>query len=230
MPIISAAASESSTPQASQSPSWTQKQFLLVDTGAYTHVCSPDFAPHCPVFQKSEHVAEGTAFGAGDSQLNLLGFKRVPGYMVAMSERNVHLEIEFTVYKVRRTILAGNKLKQKNVFIETDNPHSRLIFKKRRNRAGPLPDETVRIVDWGDLPWVEFFFEVEGSRSIDLSTLALSAPEVPSQTMHEDRSTPDAADADMAVDRDEERSMYSSWCMMCVKPTDVDRRLLSSAE
>ena len=83
---------------------WTA---ILVDSGAFTHVCPPSFAPHCPLQMPNEARHIVTASG---KPLRHVGYKEVPVWLPNGETAVMHFEV---CQGLRRPILSVGSLLEK---------------------------------------------------------------------------------------------------------------------
>ena len=106
------------------------QEMLLVDSGAYTHVCPPTFAGQSPIVQGRGAMAALAADGRG---LLVQGEKRVEFFL----QDGQPIEVAFKVMNVKKPILSVSRLHEHGVdvhFTETG------AYLERQGRRCPLQE------------------------------------------------------------------------------------------
>ena len=102
---------------------------LMVDSGAYTHVCPPWFAPHCPCTRNGETI---TAEIASEESLVHLGEKRVAGYGKNDKNQWIYGEITFQVHNIKRPMISTTELSRKGGITPIADVSSNIVMGPNR--------------------------------------------------------------------------------------------------
>ena len=106
------------------------QEMILIDTGAYTHVCPPTFAGHSPIAQGRGAMAAMAADGRG---LQVQGEKRVEFFL----QNGQPIEVAFEVMNVKKPILSVSRFHEHGVgdhFTETG------AYLERQGKRCPLQE------------------------------------------------------------------------------------------